>query len=896
MLSSISGTIKENLESLLKKLSDARSTKQQEHLEAMIILGEYLIENGPIIATQELARRYKEVKGIVAKRVRSSRIIRSMSKHLNIAQIYIHGQGFVIENCGKELLDLLGCIEKESNDNVNIIKEKILEVIGDDFKVICEYLDSKRDRDTLKGILTKLTSSTFMTKLANVGDKRPFQRAKHQVDYNIQLFKKMKKDVEETVDLTSEAGRRKKYRLLQKMKLEKLRHVFEGRGRTLKSEEFPDLAAIMEFAFGESDRVERAGGGLESHPRLTDTVLYCTADSNTIMKDARETILALAAKDFNISLSSCFNYTQNFKEGTYQAKRHHTGRGINACLSLHKPPRIGVKKFVVNLRWSTHNINLSMDFANLNSSNVMIDSKDVKAKVQADVSPVQKPVRTWRKVTLPDHDWSGVAHNSITPMTHLFMETELNLESNLEDEILYSVKRSGTAAVLLNISHFEPETIQRTFNEIFLLLANPALDKYFRNPQTSKLKEHFMFIVNNSPSKAPSHPMVKMWLVRLLVVLQLKSITQKSFAEYHSKRNPVERVHVVEYEKGDKKHLENMEFMANKVKTCLEKAQYGGRPIHTQRGIGNEDNFVFNNEEQLLNFLSRSEMLKSEYEGHYYPQKNKLWREVCMTWKLNEDFEDYEKLENAFSEEGEQTCWANKYTTIVVNVSEEIADDCMECLIKQPVPDYVRWLKTGGELHYIPLEKLPNLNTKVIDGTFGAFLPTTVLDLAYKLIKHDISSVTPSIALLSWSTEEEVERYYSEYSEKLNKSYENDKLREYWRQHELYKTKDKASLKHQCKQPTEGKKHQLVKRLVKLQNLPSPPTLELYNGDLDLLPTSITELAKLSVYKLKEILCYHNVMDCGMVKSGKTYLAFTREYHVLRNLITAAKTLTQHQK
>ena len=304
-------------------------------------------------------------------------------------------------------------------------------------------------------------------------------RAQHQVDYNIQLFKKMKKDVEETVDLTSEAGRRKKYRLLQKMKLEKLRHVFEGRGRMLKCKEFPDLAAIMEFAFGESDRVERAGGGLESHPRLTDTVLYCAADGNTIMKDARETILALAPKDFNISLSSCFNYTQKFKEGTYQAKRHHTGRGINACLSLHKPPRIGVEKFVVNLRWSTHNVNLSMNFANSNSSNVMIDSKDAKAKVQADVSPVQKPGRTWRKVTLPDHDWSGVAHNSITPMTHLFMETELNLESNLEDEILYSVKRSGTAAVLLNISHFEPETIQRAFNKIFLLLVNPALDKYF---------------------------------------------------------------------------------------------------------------------------------------------------------------------------------------------------------------------------------------------------------------------------------------------------------------------------------------------------------------------------------------------------------------------------------
>ena len=58
-----------------------------------------------------------------------------------------------------------------------------------------------------------------------------------------------------------------------------------------------------------------------------------------------------------------------------------------------------------------------------------------------------------------------------------------------------------------------------------------------------------------------------------------------------------------------------MEFMANKVKTCLEKVQYGGKPIHIQRGVGKDENFVFNDEEQLSNFLARSEMLKSEYGG-----------------------------------------------------------------------------------------------------------------------------------------------------------------------------------------------------------------------------------------------------------------------------------------
>ena len=52
VLGPISGTIKENIDILLKKLGDAGSKKQQQHLEAMITLGEYLIENGPIIATQ----------------------------------------------------------------------------------------------------------------------------------------------------------------------------------------------------------------------------------------------------------------------------------------------------------------------------------------------------------------------------------------------------------------------------------------------------------------------------------------------------------------------------------------------------------------------------------------------------------------------------------------------------------------------------------------------------------------------------------------------------------------------------------------------------------------------------------------------------------------------------
>ena len=155
------------------------------------------------------------------------------------------------------------------------------------------------------------------------------------------------------------------------------------------------------------------------------------------------------------------------------------------------------------------------------------------------MSPVQKPGKTWRKMILPDHDWNRLAHNAVTPMTHLFLKTETILEDEEDNDVFSSVRRTGTAATLLNLSYFEPETVQRVFNELFLLLKNPSLDHLFRNPKTEKLKEHFVVVVDNRPSEASGSPLVRMWLVRLVRLLQLKSVTQKLFAEYHSKINLV---------------------------------------------------------------------------------------------------------------------------------------------------------------------------------------------------------------------------------------------------------------------------------------------------------------------------------------------------------------------
>ena len=128
-----------------------------------------------------------------------------------------------------ELLKMMNSIENiKKADDQKIINQKIKQVIGGDYHMILKYMDSKRDRDTFKAILTRITSATFMANVAGVQDKRSFQRSKDLVALNLKLFGQMKEEIEwnNNSTLTGEGRRKQNHRALQKMKLEKLRHVF----------------------------------------------------------------------------------------------------------------------------------------------------------------------------------------------------------------------------------------------------------------------------------------------------------------------------------------------------------------------------------------------------------------------------------------------------------------------------------------------------------------------------------------------------------------------------------------------------------------------------------------------------------------------------------------------
>jgi hypothetical protein len=83
-------------------------------------------------------------------------------------------------------------------------------------------------------------------------------------------------------------------------------------------------------------------------------------------------------------------------------------------------------------------------------------------------------------------------------------------------------------------------------NELLYLITQPSLDSVFRNSKTGRLRSVFVFRVNNGHGEDPDSPLTQMCLARVLFMLNLAKISQRSFAEYHSKRNFVESVHASE--------------------------------------------------------------------------------------------------------------------------------------------------------------------------------------------------------------------------------------------------------------------------------------------------------------------------------------------------------------
>lgn len=239
----------------------------------------------------------------------------------------------------------------------------------------------------------------------------------------------------------------------------------------------------------------------------------------------------------------------------------------------------------------------------------------------------------------------------------------------------------------------------------------------------------------------PRSSLVQMLLVHLRRYLRLEKITQVSFAEYHSKRNPVEHVHTVEEKELAKhgpftrvtsapntvEHKQAMERMAEEVRGVFGRGRFGGQLLLSVRGVKNGD-FIFDDEDIMHTFLALTEQRKLECSLQYKSKSNAISKELCVLWDLSDNFqgdypEDYQLLINE-TRSTIKTTWKDKYTTTISDDSSLFQSHTL-----QPVPDYVRWYLKGGEMHYLPYEQRRGLADGLWNEIPELFLPSRIIDL-----------------------------------------------------------------------------------------------------------------------------------------------------------------------
>lgn len=307
---------------------------------------------------------------------------------------------------------------------------------------------------------------------------------------------------------------------------------------------------------------------------------------------------------------------------------------------------------------------------------------------------------------------------------------------------------------------------------------------------------------------------MQMCMAHIMQVLKLHKISQLSFAEYHSKRNFVERVHVEENRMlskhgsfasqaihknpvvGSTEHHQNIEHMAEDMSKCIRAATFGGKSLLCYRGIESK-NYLFDDEDCLSKFLSLSEESKQAFMDTYQVNSGELLTQLHVAWDVDFDFkgnyrDDYSLINNDLVEE--RTAWKDKYSTILYSSS---TISCRREEV-QPLPDIPRWLKTC-ELHYMPWQEAALLEHGPWNDIPGLFVPTKILDLCFLVIPKPPQDVAQLSALLAWITPKEAKEYYDKLETQVSRIMEADRQRAKWKQHSLYSKNTKEELERMCR-------------------------------------------------------------------------------------------------
>ena len=159
-----------------------------------------------------------------------------LSKHINIAQIYIDQKAFIVEakdtDINKVVEIVSDTLKKLSKDAV---RESVHSCLKDNFRYVLRYLDSKRDRDVLEAVIAKITSVKSVVSIKSTKFKGSVSKHRATLVSTLKSFKEINQSCQ-TVrnDMTVSQQQAKVQREKEKIKNEQLKVVAKGSGRKLK--------------------------------------------------------------------------------------------------------------------------------------------------------------------------------------------------------------------------------------------------------------------------------------------------------------------------------------------------------------------------------------------------------------------------------------------------------------------------------------------------------------------------------------------------------------------------------------------------------------------------------------------------------------------------------------
>ena len=256
----------------------------------------------------------------------------------------------------------------------------------------------------------------------------------------------------------------------------------------------------------------------------------------------------------------------------------------------------------------------------------------------------------------------------------------------------------------------------------------------------------------------------------------------------------------------------------------------------------------------------------TEYEA----VDNVLFQSLVIAWGLKDAYggkyiEDFKPLYNKYCTK--ITAHRDKYTICIVTPEADIVASMPNVI--QPIPDYLRWLKTN-ELHHLHLSERVKIRSGLWDEMPGLFLPSTIMDFVFRLLHYSPpDDIVLLIALLVWIPPSEVIAYLKMKKDEMIATIDGDQERERWKNHLLYTDNSKNDLQQMCRKqhipvPCGYTKHNLVKLISEKNGEDQPPPIILYAGNLQKVPQTIQALSRQSAAHLRAILHYLNFPAVGL--------------------------------